>query len=70
MNRDVFSEVLRTTLIGATISLPLKYYLLKHHVDEPAQNAVILTVWSLVVGHYLFRESQQRLAKNPPLPLY
>lgn len=61
MDSKIIGEVLRISLIGSAISIPLKYYLLKHHVDTPMQNAAIMVVWGLVTGHVLFSGSRERL---------
>lgn len=64
MDREVAREVLYTGLLGTLISFPLRYYLLKNHIDEPTRNTVVLTAWSLVVGHMIFAHSRCRLQER------
>ena len=70
MDQKVINEVLRISLIGFAIGAPLKYYLLKHHSQRPTQNAMVLVVFGLVTGHFLFASCRDRLKKSelPPEP--
>lgn len=71
MDQKVINEVLRVSLIGFAIGAPLKYYLLKHHSQRPTQNAMVLVVFGLVTGHFLFAGCRDRLAEHglPPAPV-
>jgi hypothetical protein len=68
MDQKIVNEVLRVSLIGFAIGAPLKYYLLKHHSECPTQNALVLVVFGLVTGHFLFAGCRDRLAGPKLLP--